>query len=298
MDSIATPLQATVIRKKVLSQKRLAAYNTTQELKGVAYLSRVPPYMKPVALRKLLSGYGTEILRIYLQSEDTAVHARRVSSGGNKKKCFTEGWVEFADKRRAKRIASTLNNTPIGGGARSFYAHDLWNIKYLHKFKWTHLTDKIATEARLRQDKMRSELSQAKKETNFYKQKVGQARGIAAMSERRQRRSASQSGELLKSEVRNQPDMQPDLQPDTPGTQTSYPRQLAPAPPHEGSGITEGGKRKRRLSCAGPGMQNTVVDGDLGTKRQIHRTFKQRRAAPPRTQAIAVSEALLLPTKK
>ena len=80
---------------------------------------------------------------IYLAPEDTAVRARRMRSGGNRKKCFTEGWVEFADKRRAKRIASTLNNTPMGGGHRSFYAHDLWNVKYLSKFRIDHFSPNL-----------------------------------------------------------------------------------------------------------------------------------------------------------
>ena len=95
-----------------LSGEEHAAFVARQENCGIVYLGRVPPYLKPTALRTMLSGYGTEVLRIYLQPEDTALRARRVRSGGNKKKCFSEGWVEFADKRRAKRIASTLNNTP------------------------------------------------------------------------------------------------------------------------------------------------------------------------------------------
>ena len=47
------------------------------------------------------------------------------------------------DKRVAKAIALALNNTPIGGKKRSYYHDDLWNMKYLSKFKWTHLTEKI-----------------------------------------------------------------------------------------------------------------------------------------------------------
>jgi ESF2/ABP1 family protein len=39
---------------------------------------------------------------------------------------FTEGWVEFADKRVAKRTALMLNGTQIGGKRRSVYYEDLW----------------------------------------------------------------------------------------------------------------------------------------------------------------------------
>ena len=74
---------------------------------------------------------------------DPIVRQRRVKFKGNKKKNFTEGWVEFHDKRVAKTVAVMLNNTPIGGKKRSYYHDDLWNIKYLSKFRWTHLTEKI-----------------------------------------------------------------------------------------------------------------------------------------------------------
>ncbi len=69
--------------------------------------------------------------------------------GGNKGKRFTEGiielhfamflasqhkpwivgWVEFADKRVAKRVAQGLNNTQIGGKKSSRYYDDIWSIK-------------------------------------------------------------------------------------------------------------------------------------------------------------------------
>ena len=65
--------------------------------------------------------------------------------GGNKKGSFTEAWVEFDKKKIAKRVAESLNNKPIGGKKSDFFASDLWNIRYLHKFKWSDLTEKIGT---------------------------------------------------------------------------------------------------------------------------------------------------------
>ena len=63
--------------------------------------------------------------------------------GGNKKTRYSEGWVEFNYKKDAKAVALNLNNTPIGGKKRDYYREDIWNIKYLKKFKWHHLTEKI-----------------------------------------------------------------------------------------------------------------------------------------------------------
>jgi len=184
---------------KPLSKAKLQKHLAAAENTGVVYLSHIPPFLKPNKLRDLLSGMGTEVLRVYLAPEDTKARAGRLRAGGNKKKKFTEGWVEFDDKRRAKRIASTLNNTPIGGLNRGFYTHDLWNVKYLHKFKWSHLTYKIAYESRVRRDKMQAELSHAKKESSFYLQKVEQAKAIDAMEERKRTRQTAQGGSTTES---------------------------------------------------------------------------------------------------
>jgi len=40
--------------------------------------------------------------------------AKRKKLGGCRKDKFIDGWVEFGDKRIARRVAEALNNTPIG----------------------------------------------------------------------------------------------------------------------------------------------------------------------------------------
>lgn len=60
-------------------------------------------------------------------------------------------------------IAESLNNTLIGGRKRSYYHDDMWNLKYLRKFKWDHLTEKVAYERRVRSQKLRLETMQAKR---------------------------------------------------------------------------------------------------------------------------------------
>ncbi len=40
----------------------------------------------------------------------------------------------------------------------SFYAEDLWCIKYLPKFKWENLTEKLAYDARVRKEKLNAEI--------------------------------------------------------------------------------------------------------------------------------------------
>ena len=45
---------------------------------------------------------------------DPVIRKRRRKSGGNKKRNYTEGWVEFTRRRVAKMVAVMLNNRPIG----------------------------------------------------------------------------------------------------------------------------------------------------------------------------------------
>ena len=104
--SSGTPKTKTNKVVKPLTKKKLEKHLADAENRGVLYFSRIPPFLKPDALRTMLSGMGTEVLRIYLAPESTQQRAGRVRAGGNKKKSFSDGWVEFEDKRRAKRIAS------------------------------------------------------------------------------------------------------------------------------------------------------------------------------------------------
>ncbi|KAK4121641.1 hypothetical protein N657DRAFT_647825 [Parathielavia appendiculata] len=120
---------------KPLTKKNLVATEAAIKKSGVVYLSRIPPFMKPAKLRSLLEPYG-KINRIFLTPEDPAEHARRVRSGGNKKRSFTEGWVEFVKKKDAKKAVELLNAQIIGGKKSSWYHDDVWAMKYLKGFKW------------------------------------------------------------------------------------------------------------------------------------------------------------------
>nr|CAG8443805.1 9489_t:CDS:2 [Entrophospora candida] len=144
---------------------------------SVIYLSRIPPFMKPAKIKHLLSRYG-EIGRVYLAPEDAKIHARRKKYGGNKKKNYAEGWVEFLDKKDAKNVANILNTQPIGGNRRNHYHDDLWNIKYLSKFKWSNLTDQIAYENAARVQRLTAEISQSRRENKDYIAKVEKAKKI------------------------------------------------------------------------------------------------------------------------
>ncbi|XP_061643867.1 activator of basal transcription 1 isoform X2 [Phyllopteryx taeniolatus] len=154
---------------KRLTLKEVAKTTSSSDRKcvpGILYLGHIPPRFRPKHVRNLLSVYG-EIGRIFLQPEDGRVKARKKRSG-SRRSDFIEGWVEFRDKRVAKRVAASLHNTPMATRKRQTFVSDLWCIKYLHRFQWTHLSERLAYEQMVLQQRLRTEVSQAKRETNFY----------------------------------------------------------------------------------------------------------------------------------
>ena len=74
--------------------------------------TQVPPYMKPAKMQHLLSQFG-QVTRIYLAEEDQALARRRKKAGGNKNKCYTEGWAEYKDKKVRRRRAAACRGSSV-----------------------------------------------------------------------------------------------------------------------------------------------------------------------------------------
>lgn len=165
---------------KPLTKKNLVASAAAIKKSGVVYLSRIPPFMKPQKLRSLLEPYGA-INRIFMTPEDPASHTRRVRNGGNKKRSFVDGWVEFVNKAHAKHACELLNAKTIGGKKGTYYHDDVWNLLYLKGFKWNNLTEQIAAENAERASRMRAEISKTTKENKEFVQNVERAKMLETM---------------------------------------------------------------------------------------------------------------------
>ncbi|KAL2258422.1 hypothetical protein VTK26DRAFT_8273 [Humicola hyalothermophila] len=182
---------------KPISKKNLVATEAAIKKSGVIYLSRIPPFMKPSKLRSLLEPYG-KINRIFLTPEDPLEYQRRVRSGGNKKRSFTEGWVEFVKKKDAKKACDLLNAQTIGGKKSSWYRDDVWAMKYLKGFKWHHLTEQIAAENAERASRMRAEIAKTTRENKEFVQNIEKAKvlnGIQSKAAAKRKKLADDEGE-------------------------------------------------------------------------------------------------------
>ncbi|XP_074387252.1 activator of basal transcription 1-like [Zonotrichia albicollis] len=134
---------------------------------GVLYLSFLPPGFGPRQARALLRPHG-ELGRVFLQPHGGSVRRRRQRPGGPPAVAFAEGWVEFRDKRAAKRAAKLLHGAPMAPRPRSPFRHHYWSIKYLPGFRWPHLSERLSYERQVRAQRLRAEVAQAKREGGFY----------------------------------------------------------------------------------------------------------------------------------
>lgn len=182
-DAAAPPSRS---RRKTSKPKSVEAVDRAAKKSGVIYISRVPPFMKPQTLKHYLAPHAPKGLgRIFLTPEDHASHARRVKSGGNKKKSFTDGWVEFTSKRDAQVAVQLLNGNIIGGKKGNFYHDDLWNMKYLRGFKWGDLTEQIKNENAERAARMKEEVRRTKEENRRFVQDVERGKMLEGMEGKR-----------------------------------------------------------------------------------------------------------------
>lgn len=189
------------LKLKKLTPEKIAKEEKRIKKTGVCYLSKIPPFMKPSKLRSVLSRFG-KIDRLFLKPEDNSIYHKRVKYGGNKKKNYTEGWVEFVDKKDAKLCAATLNANILGGKKTSFYYDDVINMKYLKNFKWFDLTQQIARENEIRQAKLSLELSQQQKLNKNFINTVEESKKIRNMEKKRKAKEAEKGVENNDIEIR------------------------------------------------------------------------------------------------
>ncbi|KAI9726733.1 MAG: RNA-binding ATPase activator esf2 [Chrysothrix sp. TS-e1954] len=198
-DDLQNKVKASKSRKRELIDPA-SAHKVPSSKTGVMYISRIPPFMKPTTLRHFLAPHAPQGLgRLFLTPEDPVSHRQRTRSGGNKKRSFTDGWVEFLSKKEARHCVENLNTQIIGGKKGGWYHDDVWNLRYLKGFKWHNLTETIANENAERASRMRAEIAQTNRENKRFLANVDRAKRLQGMEEKRrlkeQRKKEASGGE-------------------------------------------------------------------------------------------------------
>jgi len=200
---------------KKLDLSEVEDFNAKLRRRGVCYISHVPPQMGPNKVKTLLSDFGT-VTRVYLVPEDPSARKRRQQQTGKKggSKRYVEGWVEYEDRKVAKRVGMCLNNTPISNFKRSIHYGQMWNIKFLRKFQWSHLTEKVSYERRVKEHKLKIEMMQVKKENAAYKNLVERGQLMDRIEARKKRKKSDAEGYAQKFKFRQNKPME-DSEPST-----------------------------------------------------------------------------------
>jgi len=151
----------------VIPQKKTVASQSHKP--GIVYLSTVPTGFNVSQTTTFFTEFG-RVGRVFLQPD------KNEKKTGKYNRVFSEGWVEFTSKKVAKFVAENLNCKPVGGKRKSKAYDELWNIKYLPSFKWIHLSERLAYEAAVKQQRLRTESSQVKREAEHFKNSVERKR--------------------------------------------------------------------------------------------------------------------------
>lgn len=177
-------LSSTSIQAKGKEKPQKPIKKKKKDKTGVIYFSSLPPYLKPFALKTLLlqRGFGP-INRVFL-TPAVASTSGAGSRRSNKRKMYSDGWVEFESKKVAKVCAETLNATTVGG--RSWYRDDVWNMKYLRGFRWADLMEQVQIERSQREAQRRIEDMRSRKEDKVFVAGVEKGKVIEGIRKKRE----------------------------------------------------------------------------------------------------------------
>ena len=195
-----------------VAQASFATSTPKKKKEGVLYLSRVPPHMKPSALRSILSPFG-DITNLYLTPTPPSQRSRQATST---RKSYSSGWVSFSRRSAAKNCVAALNgNTLVSAGlARGkgrkggYYGDDVWNLRYLKGFGWDDLMEGVRREGREREEKVRMGIGREKRERNAFVEAVERgkiARGKEEKRARKREKLDHQEGNVVKVSSIDQP---------------------------------------------------------------------------------------------
>jgi ESF2/ABP1 family protein len=173
---------------------------------GVIYLSSLPPYLRPSALRNLLTQRGFDpVTRLFLAPASKPTRgskSKSTSTKSSKRQLYTEGWIEFASKSTAKRCAETLNAAPVGGKKGGFYRDDVWNMKYLRGMRWEELMAGVREERREEEGRRDEERLVLARETKRFVEGVERGRKMKGIegSRAKRKKDEEEGGEGPKAE--------------------------------------------------------------------------------------------------
>ncbi|CRG93129.1 small subunit rRNA processing protein, putative [Plasmodium gallinaceum] len=176
--------------------------------RGIIYLSHIPIGLTPSKIKEIFSKYGS-IDKIYLNKiKDEKINI--VSKEKNSKRIkYSDGYIEFYDKKDAIKVEKLLNNQMIGGKKRkNILRENFWHIKYLKNFTWNDLVSSVLYRNISRKDRFNFALKNMYKnyekylEKNIdkegYNKKTVSSKFISKKNKKEKKKSPSKNSNKLK----------------------------------------------------------------------------------------------------
>jgi ESF2/ABP1 family protein len=156
---------------------------------GVIYFSSLPPYLRPSALRNILIQRGFDpITRLFLAPTSTTR-----SKSKSSRQMYSEGWIEFASHKTAKKCVDALNAHPVGGKKGGYYRDDVWNMRYLRGMGWRELMEGIQGERREEEARRDEERRRAEREAKMFIEGVEEGKMVEGMREKRRKKKGAEN---------------------------------------------------------------------------------------------------------
>merc|ERR1712072_397745 len=109
---------------------------------------------------------GVDRILISSKSKSSSKELGVVKNG--KKMVLSEGWIEFLDSEKAKAFVLMLNGHLICDEENSKYLNEIWNLKYLPKLDWNHISIEINVLRFTKEQKMIIDYSLVKRACDYY----------------------------------------------------------------------------------------------------------------------------------
>uniref|UniRef100_A0A8C9UQ07 Activator of basal transcription 1 n=1 Tax=Spermophilus dauricus TaxID=99837 RepID=A0A8C9UQ07_SPEDA len=148
-------------------EREEAACSKKRVVPGIVYLGHVPPRFRPLHVRNLLSAYG-EVGRVFFQAEG---ECPGLGGGGSAPSPLPVRPVE-PQGEESGRVSGPPTRAPSPPVRPVPELSLSCRLQYLHRFTWSHLSEHLAFERQVRRQRLRAEVAQAKRETDFYLRSV------------------------------------------------------------------------------------------------------------------------------
>lgn len=154
------PMHPTVL--KAIQEARTEETPTIEEIPskpGILYFKTVPRNMPLQIIKAQFRKFGQLGRAFFIPESRRSYEARHKGKSAGPLR-FAEGWLEFDNRKEARKAVKLLHMTPVGGKKNTAWENDRWNVEYLKSVDWEDL---MSTRSRDREERTRTFTEEVKR---------------------------------------------------------------------------------------------------------------------------------------